>query len=139
MGIIYLWPVPAPTALTGIVAASGGGQSNDMVYRPLRYEQMMKAAEGLDVRARRMANGMGVYTGEKMFAFLVGEDIGLKLAPADFEEAMRLDGAEPLRTEPSAEPMREYVRMPRSVLDNYESFVFWVQRSANYARSKCVH
>lgn len=99
----------------------------------------MRAAEGLDVRARRMANGMGVYTGEKMFAFLVGEDIGLKLAPDDFAAAMQMDGAEPLRTEPSAEPMREYVRMPRSVLDNYDNFVHWVHRSANYARNKSVH
>ena len=50
-----------------------------MVYRPLRYEQMMRAAEAYDVRARRMFGGMGVYTGEKMFAFLVGEGFGLSL------------------------------------------------------------
>ena len=31
-----------------------------MVYRPLRYEQMMRAAEAYDVRARRMFGGMGV-------------------------------------------------------------------------------
>jgi TfoX/Sxy family transcriptional regulator of competence genes len=37
-----------------------------MVYRPIRYEQMMRAAEGYDVRARRMFGGMGIYTGEKM-------------------------------------------------------------------------
>lgn len=109
-----------------------------MVYRPLRYEQMMKAAEGFDVRARRMFNGMGVYTGEKMFAFLVGDDIGLKLAPDDLETALQLPGAELLRTEPAAEPMREYVRMPKDVLDNYERFTQWVQRSASYARSKAV-
>jgi TfoX/Sxy family transcriptional regulator of competence genes len=28
-----------------------------------------------------MFGGMGVYTGEKMFAFLIGEEIGFKLAP----------------------------------------------------------
>ncbi|HWA84415.1 MAG TPA: TfoX/Sxy family protein, partial [Fimbriimonadaceae bacterium] len=66
-----------------------------MVYRPIRYEQMMRAAEAYDVRARRMFNGMGVYTGEKMFAVWVGEDIGLKLGPEDLEEAMLLPGAEP--------------------------------------------
>ena len=27
-----------------------------MVYRPIRYEQMMKAAEGMDVRARRIGH-----------------------------------------------------------------------------------
>jgi DNA transformation protein and related proteins len=110
-----------------------------MVYRPLRYEQMMRAAEGYDVRARRMFGGMGVYTGEKMFAFLVGEEIGLKLAPEDVEAAMQLPGAGPLVPEPGAEPMREYVRMPREVLDNLESFTHWVEKSAAYALRKKVH
>jgi DNA transformation protein and related proteins len=107
-----------------------------MVYRPIRYEQMMRAAEGYDVRARRMFGGMGIYTGERMFAFLIDEDIGLKLAPEDLSEAMQIPGAEPLRPDPQSEPMREYVRMPREVLDNYEKFIYWVERSASYARSK---
>jgi hypothetical protein len=32
--------------------------------------------------------------------------------------------------------MKEYVRMPREVLDNYEKFIYWVERSASYARTK---
>lgn len=104
-----------------------------MIYRPLRYEQMMKAAEGLDVRARRMFDGMAVYSGEKMFAYLVGEDIGLKLGPEDFQSAMN-KGAEPLQANPNSEdPLPEYVRMPKEVLDDYDDFVSWVQRSADYA------
>ena len=84
-----------------------------MVYRPLRYEQIMKVAEPYDVRARRMFNGMGVYTGEKMFAFLYESEIGLKLSPEDQETALSLPGAEPLRPDPAGEPMREYVKMPK--------------------------
>lgn len=110
-----------------------------MVYRPLRYEQMMKAAEGLDVRARRMFDGMAIYSGEKMFAYLVGEDIGLKLCPEDYGHAIELNGAEPLRANPEAEPMREYVRMPRTVLDDYDGFCNWVQKSAAYANGQMVH
>lgn len=110
-----------------------------MVYRPIRYEQMMKAAEGLDVRARRMFNGMAIYSGEKMFAYLVGEDIGLKLSPEDQDEALCIEGAELLRANPNAEPMRDYVRMPQSVLDNFDSFANWVQRSAAYAQGRVVH
>ncbi len=110
-----------------------------MVYRPLRYEQVMKAAESFDVRARRMFNGMGVYTGEKMFAFLHGEDVGLKLCPEDLENALSLPGAELMRTEPTAEPMKEYVRMPKDILDNYEKFLYWVSRSAEYAQSKRIN
>jgi DNA transformation protein len=107
-----------------------------MVYRPLRYEQMMRAAEAFDVRARRMFGGMGIYTGEKMFAFLVGEEIGLKLCPDDMDQAMQLPGAGPMKPDKDAEPMREYVRMPKDVLDNYDVFMYWVERSANYARRK---
>lgn len=107
-----------------------------MVYRPVRYEQIMKAAEPFDVRARRMFNGMGIYTGERMFAFLVGEDIGLKLCPDDYALALQLPGAEPLRTEPAAEPMKEYVRLPRAVLDDNAHFAQWVERSAEYVQSK---
>ncbi|MBL8067176.1 MAG: TfoX/Sxy family protein [Armatimonadetes bacterium] len=110
-----------------------------MVYRPLRYEQMMKAAEGLDVRARRMFEGMAIYSGEKMFAFLVEDEIGLKLSPGDIQEAMNIDGAEPMRASAQAEPMREYVRMPKQVLDNYDSFVNWVRKSADYATGQTVN
>jgi len=110
-----------------------------MVYRPLRYEQIMKAAEAHDVRARRMFGGMGIYTGEKMFAFLYESEIGLKLSPDDLETAMKLPGAGPRRPEPDAEPMREYVQMPKEILDNYESFIHWVEKSTAYARRKIVH
>ncbi len=109
-----------------------------MVYRPLRYEQIMKAAESHDVRARRMFNGMGIYTGEKMFAFLYESEIGLKLSPDDQREALQLPGAEPLRPDPSMEPMREYVKMPSEVLDNFEQFVAWVERSTAYVRKKAA-
>lgn len=109
-----------------------------MVYRPLRYEQMMQAAETLDVRARRMFNGMGVYTGEKMFAFLYEAEIGLKLCPEDLLEMMNQPGAGPLQPDPEMEPMREYVLLPREILDNYETFSHWVQRSAAYVKAKSM-
>ncbi|MFX8676609.1 TfoX/Sxy family protein, partial [Acinetobacter baumannii] len=70
---------------------------------------------------------------EKMFAYLVGEDIGLKLSPTDRDEALLLEGAEPLKPAGNPAPMKEYVRMPKTVLDNYDSFVTWVQKSADYA------
>ena len=110
-----------------------------MVYRPIRYEQMMQAAEGLDVRARRMFDGMAIYSGSKMFAYLVGEDIGLKLCPDDVQQVIEFEGAELLRANPDAEPMPDYVRMPQEILDDYQSFVGWVRRSADYAESQVAH
>jgi len=107
-----------------------------MVYRPLRYEQMMRAAEPYDGRARRMFGGMGVYTGDRMFAFLIGEEVGLKLCPDHLEEALSLPGAGPIRPDKDAEPMRGYVKMPREILDDMDLFLTWVERSANFARQK---
>lgn len=107
-----------------------------MVYRPIRYEQIMKIAEDYDVRARRMFNGMGIYTGERMFAFLYDEEIGLKLSPEHQQEALAMPGAEPLRPDPQGEPMKEYVKMPHEVLDNYEVLAQWIERSTTYVQRK---
>jgi TfoX/Sxy family transcriptional regulator of competence genes len=108
-----------------------------MIYRPLRYEQMMKAAEDYDVRARRMFNGMGIYTGQRMFAFLQEDEIGLKLPPKDLEQALNMPGAKKVITSPDSEPMKEYVSLPKEILDDFEIFCDWVAKSAQYARGTC--
>ena len=99
---------------------------------------MMLAAECFDVRARRMFGGMGVYTGERMFAFLIGEDVGLKLSPEDRDAAMSLPGAGLIRPEPGADPMQGYVKMPLAVLDSSEQFLLWLERSTAYAKRKAA-
>jgi DNA transformation protein len=107
-----------------------------MVYRPLRYEQIMQAAEAYDVRARRMFGGMGVYTDDKMFVFLVGEHVAIKLNNEDYAAAMKLAGAGEMRPEPESEPLKEYVKMPETVLDNPDELSAWLTRGATYVRSK---
>ncbi|MCG9895576.1 MAG: TfoX/Sxy family protein [Fimbriimonadaceae bacterium] len=110
-----------------------------MIYRPTRYEQVMAAAEGNDVRARKMLDGMAVYSGEKMFAYLAGEDVGLKLAPEDQQAMLTIDGAEPLCPRPGAAPMKEYIRLPRQVLEDRTAFADWIQKSVDYAVGHRVH
>ncbi len=105
-------------------------------YRPSRYEQVMKASEGLDVRARKMFGGMGVYSGEKMFAILLDDSVGLKLSPEDRDQALQLEGAEPFKPGPEQPPMPEYVIMPHQVLNDADAFRDWVAKSADYARNK---
>jgi DNA transformation protein and related proteins len=96
----------------------------------------MQAADAYEVRARRMFGGMGVYTGERMFAFLMDNDVALKLAPGDFEEAMALKGATEMRPEAGAEPLKEYVKLPRAILDSADEFVSWVEKSAEYVKNR---
>lgn len=107
-----------------------------MAYRPDRYEQVMKASEGLDARARKMFGGMGVYTGEKMFAILLDDIVSLKLSPEDRDEALQIDGARTFRTVPDDIEKPEYIVMPQAVLDDQDSFRQWLLRSADYVRNK---
>ncbi len=86
-----------------------------------------------------MFEGMAIYSGEKMFAFLVEDEIGLKLSPNEYDKAITLDGAEPFRASETAEPMREYVKLPKNVLDNYDTFATWVRKSADYATGQTVN
>jgi DNA transformation protein len=96
----------------------------------------MQAADSYEVRARRMFGGMGVYTGERMFAFLMDNDVALKLCPQDYEEASQIPGASEMRPEAGAEPLKEYVKLPKSILDSPEEFMKWVERSAEYVRNR---
>ena len=107
-----------------------------MVYRPLRYEQMMRAAEPTMCVPEECSAEWESTRAKKCSPSSIGEDIGLKLSPDHLCEALKLPGAGPMRPDKDAEPMREYVRMPREVLDNLDQFVFWVGRSADYARRK---
>jgi TfoX/Sxy family transcriptional regulator of competence genes len=100
---------------------------------------MMEAAVDFNVRARRMSDGMGVYTDESMFAFLTGDDIGLKLSPEDMKAAMSDHGAELFRRSPESEPMKDYIKVPPLVLNDYEQFSNWVRKSASYVQGElCV-
>ena len=113
-------------------------EAETMVYRPLRYEHIMQAGDAYEVRARRMFGGMGVYTGERMFAFLVDNDVALKLCQEHYEEAIAFPGASEMRPEAGADPLREYVKLPKSILDNGEEFLKWVERSAEYVRNRAA-
>ena len=85
-----------------------------------------RAAEA--VRKARKSREDPSVAEEIMWSFLRNGKLGYKFR--------REHPAGPMRPDKDAEPMREYVQMPREVLDNLEAFLFWVERSANYARKK---
>ncbi|RYG46853.1 hypothetical protein EON79_09020, partial [bacterium] len=75
---------------------------------------------------------------EKMFAFLLDDEVGFKLAPNHICEAMDIPGAGPMFAAEQQTPMREYVRMPREVLNDRDKFALWLERSAGYAQQKAL-
>jgi DNA transformation protein len=97
----------------------------------------MKASEIYDARARKIFGGMGIYTGEKMFAILEDDLVSFKLSPADREVALALDGARVfMPAEEGHSEMPEYIVMPADVLNDDENFQNWLIKSAEYVRSK---
>lgn len=97
----------------------------------------MKASEIYDARARKIFGGMGIYTGEKMFAILEEDLVSFKLSPEDREHALALDGAHVFKPSEEGHPeMPEYIVMPQNVLDDASKFQDWLIKSAEYVRSK---
>jgi hypothetical protein len=48
-----------------------------------------------------------------------------------------MPGAKKVITSPNSEPMKDYVSLPKEILDDFELFCDWVAKSAQYARSSC--
>jgi len=97
----------------------------------------MKASEIYDARARKIFGGMGIYTGEKMFAILEEDLVSFKLSPEDREKALTLDGAYVFKpAEEGHSEMPEYIVMPPNILDDDAKFQGWLIKSAEYVRSK---
>ena len=96
----------------------------------------MKASEDLDCRARRLFGGMGVYTGEKMFAILLDDDVSFRLSPADRKKALAMEGTRLFKRQTDGREMTEFVVMPGELLDDQDQFELWLKRSAKYSRSK---
>lgn len=97
----------------------------------------MKASEVYDARARKIFGGMGIYTGEKMFAILEDDLVSFKLSPEDREVALSMDGAHVFKpAEEGHSEMPEYIVMPQPILDDEATFQSWLVKSAEYVRSK---
>ena len=97
----------------------------------------MRASEIYDARARKIFGGMGIFTGEKMFAILEDDLVSFKLSPEDREKALELDGAKVFTpAEEGHSEMPEYIVMPMTVLDDDDKFQGWLTKSAEYVRSK---
>ncbi len=106
-----------------------------ITYRPTRYEQVMHAVEGMNIRARRKVDSYCVYVDEKMFACLLGDDVGLKLPPEDAAKIIGKFSAEYFKSSPTSQPMKDYIRIPKEVLDDTDAFIELVKISTSYVTS----
>ena len=83
-----------------------------------------------DLAFRSMFGGIMAYVRGKPFASLSNAGLGLKLGPADRAALLAQPGAAPLRYEPDSPPSKQYVVVPRAMLNAPDDLASWIERSA---------
>lgn len=87
-----------------------------------------------DARARRMFGGHGIFSDDRMFALVAGNELFLK-ADADSEHWFVAAGMEKFEyTKPSGEVFRmSYFRAPESIFEDEDDTRLWVRRALDAA------
>lgn len=83
-----------------------------------------------DLRFKPMFGGLMAYFAEKPCAWLSTEGLALKVAAADQDELLAIDGARRFRHAPAAAPSRGYIVVPPSLSRDTPRFAAWLARSA---------
>lgn len=86
------------------------------------------------VERRQMFGYPAAFAAGKLFAGLHQESFILKLTEADRERLMTEQGAQPFEPTPGRR-MREYVVLPKAVLDDRAALDVWLARSLAYVVS----
>lgn len=96
----------------------------------------MGESEPGSVTFRAMFGGRMAYVDGRPFASLSNVGLGLKLAPSDQVELLRIPGAVPLRYEPDAPPSKSYVVVPADWIDDPAPMEHWAACSVRHALSQ---
>lgn len=94
-------------------------------------EAAARASATLDLSFRPMFGGIMVYASGKPFASLSATAVSIKVAGADRDELLQL-GAAPLQ-HPGEQPSKQYVTLPKQIVDDEAHLVAWLERSAERA------
>ena len=88
-----------------------------------------------DLRFKPMFGGLMAHFGEQPCAWLTVDGLAMKLAPADQQARLQLDGAARLIAKPGAAPSRHYIIVPAAVCRDTAQFAGWLAKSAAHATS----
>lgn len=86
-----------------------------------------------DLQFRPMFGGIMGYVRGRPFASLSNVGLALKLGPGDRAALLALPGAAALRYEPDSPPSKQYVTVPRAMLEAPGELATWLGRSAAHA------
>lgn len=83
-----------------------------------------------DLRFKPMFGGLMAYFAEKPCAWLSADGLALKVAAADQDELLAIEGARRFRHTPAASPSRGYIIVPPSLCRDTPRLSAWLARSA---------
>jgi TfoX/Sxy family transcriptional regulator of competence genes len=83
-----------------------------------------------DLRFKPMFGGLMAYFAEKPCAWLSADGLALKVAAADQEELLAIEGTRRFRHAPAASSSRGYIVVPPSLSHDTPRFSAWLARSA---------
>ncbi len=102
---------------------------------PAEHHPIFLAAVPKDPRVTtlKMFGGIAAKVNGRMFAGLFGKSFIVKLADADREEALALDGAEPFDPMGNGRVMSETVLMPEDAFGEAQELPSWLRRALDHA------
>jgi TfoX/Sxy family transcriptional regulator of competence genes len=83
-----------------------------------------------DLRFKPMFGGLMAYFGEKPCAWVSDDGLALKVAAADQEELLAIEGTRRFRHTPASTPSRGYIIVPTVLSRDTPRFAAWLARSA---------
>jgi TfoX/Sxy family transcriptional regulator of competence genes len=84
-----------------------------------------------DLRFKPMFGGLMAWFNEKPCAWLSGQGLALRLAAADQDGLLALEGAARFRHRPDEPPSRDYILVPPALRSETAAFAQWLERSSH--------
>ena len=105
---------------------------------PVEHHPLFRAALPADRRVRviQMFGGLAALINGHIFGGLFARSIIVRLAPADHQAAMALDGAELFDPMGNGRAMTDTVLMPADVMDDPAELRGWLERALKFTAAK---
>jgi TfoX/Sxy family transcriptional regulator of competence genes len=104
--------------------------------RALIEDAMPYPPNEVDLQFKFMFGGMGVFARTRVFAVILGEDIGVKLPPSQLDAARAAGGMNWVYADKGKEMvMKGYIIFPHKITHDPQAFGEWMRQSIDYVLS----
>jgi TfoX/Sxy family transcriptional regulator of competence genes len=109
-----------------------------MEHKPPELLKALEAAApaNIELLAKPMFGGIGVYADGRMFCSLSNVGLALKFGADERDMLLKVKGAKALQYEPSMPPSKSYVVVPDAMLKDKKVLGGWIAKSAAFVKSE---